>query len=165
MGWAYWALAGVLLAVAVLASALVALQAARRRRTRREVEALLAEREQLRARVAELTRKAQAPEVADGPDYVITRLGEPGLTRSDRGPGVPSGRRVPDQLVLSAAFGEPVVKVLSFGHGVRRALSPESRNRIGFEMRREMRRSRKERRREMRRAWRQMRAQEREDPA
>jgi len=35
--------------------------------------------------------------------------------------------------------------------GVRRALSPESRNRIAFEMRREVKRARKERRRAARR--------------
>lgn len=61
---------------------------------------------------------------------------------------------VPDRLVLSAALGEPLVKALAFGHGVARALSPEARNKIWFEMRREVRRSRKQRRREMKDAWR-----------
>ena len=64
-----------------------------------------------------------------------------------------------DQLVLSAAFGEPLVKALALGHGVRRALSAESRNRIRFEMRREVRRARKVRRKEMKEAWRQMRTE------
>lgn len=159
MGWAYGALAGTLLAVAVLVIALVVLQAARRRRSRAEVATLLAEREQLQRRVAELTRKAQALQADDGQEYVITRIGDDRLPARRDPDRERSGRRVPDQMVLSAAFGEPLVKVLSFGHGVRRALSPESRNRIGFEMRREMRRSRKVRRREMRQAWRQMRAE------
>ncbi len=51
---------------------------------------------------------------------------------------------------------ETVVKAASLAHGVRRALSPESRNRIRFEVRREVRRSRKQRRsdlREARRDW------------
>jgi hypothetical protein len=68
---------------------------------------------------------------------------------------------VPDRLVLSATLGEPLVKVVSLGHGVARALSPESRNRIFFEMRREVRRARKQRRREMKEAWRQVRADQR----
>jgi hypothetical protein len=60
--------------------------------------------------------------------------------------------------VLSATLGEPLVRVVSLGHGVRRALSAESRNRIRFEVRREARRSRKQRRREMKDAWRRERA-------
>ena len=47
----------------------------------------------------------------------------------------------------SLALGESLVTIFSFGYGVRRALSAENRNRIGFEMRREVRRSRKERKR------------------
>ena len=50
----------------------------------------------------------------------------------------------------SAALGESVVRLVSLGYGVRRALSAENRNRIAFEMRREVRRSRKDRRRELR---------------
>jgi hypothetical protein len=68
---------------------------------------------------------------------------------------------VPDRLVLSATLGEPLVKVVAFGHGVARALSPESRNRIWFEMKREVRRARKQRRRETKEAWRAMRADQR----
>jgi hypothetical protein len=161
MGWALWALAGGLLVVAVLAVTLGVRLVTGRRRARRELDALLAERDQLLARVTELTRAARALRrgEAEGPDYVITRVGDRNLAAPRAGePGVRSGRRVPDQVVLSAAFGEPLVKVLAFGHGVRRALAPESRNRIGFEVRREMRRSRKVRRREMREAWRQMRS-------
>jgi hypothetical protein len=45
------------------------------------------------------------------------------------------------------AVTESVVKVAALAHGVRRALSPQSRNRIRFEMRREVKRSRRERRR------------------
>ncbi|MEP6816884.1 MAG: hypothetical protein ABI873_15180 [Marmoricola sp.] len=165
MGWAFWALAGVLLAVAVLAVTLAVRLGAERKRTRGELQALMVEHDQLRSQVADLTRTAQALREdrrgleSGGPDYVITRVGDTGLTTRD-GTGTRTGRRIPDRAVLSAAFGEPLVKALSFGHGVRRALSPESRNRIGFEMRREMRRSRKLRRREMREAWKQMRAQE-----
>ncbi len=56
------------------------------------------------------------------------------------------------------ALGESLVRVLSLGYGVRRALSAENRNRIRFEMRREVRRSRKQRRRDLRTAARTLRA-------
>ena len=49
-----------------------------------------------------------------------------------------------------------MVKAASLAHGVRRALAPETRNRIRFEVRREIRRARKQRRadlREARRDW------------
>jgi hypothetical protein len=46
------------------------------------------------------------------------------------------------------------VRVVSLGHGVRRALSAENRHRIRFEMRREVKRSRKRRRRDLRAAQR-----------
>ena len=71
-----------------------------------------------------------------------------GRPREGRGGGVRDHRRgrargrsptVPDRVVLSATVGEPLVKAVAFGHGVRRALSAESRNRIWFEMRREVR--------------------------
>ena len=45
---------------------------------------------------------------------------------------------------------ETVVQTASLLHGLRRALSPETRNRIWFEMRREVKRSRKQRRAELR---------------
>jgi hypothetical protein len=67
------------------------------------------------------------------------------VRRSDR-PQVPEGA------VLSVTLGEPLVKVAAWAHGIRRALAPETRNRIAFEMRREVKRARKERRRAARRA-------------
>ena len=67
---------------------------------------------------------------------------------------------MPDRVVLSATLGEPLVRAVALGHGVRRALSAESRNRIRFEMRREVRRARKQRRREMKDAWRRSRTEE-----
>ena len=64
---------------------------------------------------------------------------------------------VSDRVVLNAALGEPLVRAVALGHGVRRALSAETRHRIRFEMRREAKRARKQRRREMRDAWREAR--------
>jgi hypothetical protein len=78
-------------------------------------------------------------------EYVITTAGDP--VADARGL-----QAVPERAVLSVTLGEPLVKLAAFGYGVRRALSAESRNRIAFEMRREVKRARKERRRAARRA-------------
>ncbi len=145
---------------AAVALLLVALVAARRRRTssRADLEAMLAaaqrEADLLRARLDELT--AGTP-VATDQAYVIT---DAGRRRTDV--SVPEDQvAVPDRLVLSATMGEPLVKVAAFGHGLRRALSPESRNRIWFEMRREVRAARKRRRRLVREYLRDVRADDR----
>ncbi len=126
-------------------------------RSRRRLDAALRETADLRGRLEELAvrleQQTARPEVHDAlardeASYVITDAGRPEPT-------------VPDRVVLTATLGEPLVKAVSFGHGVRRALSAESRNRIRFEMRREVRRARKQRRREMKDAWRRMQADER----
>jgi hypothetical protein len=124
------------------------------RRVRRSVAEARAEVEELRARVEQMADRlgaAATPAAASAvpPDgvateYVITGLG------TGTEPAAPVA--VPDRAVLSVTFGEPLVKVVAFGYGVRRALSPESRNRIVFEMRRELKRARKERRRGTRQA-------------
>jgi hypothetical protein len=125
--------------------------------SRRDLAAALAEAQaetaELRSRLDALTERLEHQSSAmirvDDPAYVITDAGE----RPEP--------NVSDAVVLSATVGEPLVKVVAFGHGVRRALSAESRNRIWFEMRREVRRARKQRRREMKDAWRRMQAEER----
>jgi len=156
MGWPFWGVVCLLVAMTALVVTLGILFAGERRRGRAERAALLAEQRQLSARVEELSRAAATQRrIADEhADWVITRLGE---SEDD----AVATRPVSDQLVLSAAFGEPLVKVLAFGHGVRRALSAESRNRIRFEVRREVRRARKQRRREMKDAWRRVQAEDR----
>ncbi len=55
-----------------------------------------------------------------------------------------------------------MIRIGSLSHGVRRALSAEARNRIRFEMRREVKRSRKHRRMEQREAYREWQARQRE---
>jgi hypothetical protein len=160
MGWAFWGVVCLLGAMTALVVTLSVLFARERRRGRAERADLLAEQRALSERVEELSRASAAQQqlAEDRADWVITRIGE----ADDPDAGL-SGRPVTDQLVLSAAFGEPLVKVVAFGHGVRRALSAESRNRIRFEVRREVRRARKSRRKEMKQAWRQMRADQRSD--
>jgi hypothetical protein len=56
---------------------------------------------------------------------------------------------------------ETVVKAASFAHGVRRGLAPATRNRIRFEMKQEVRRSRKQRRADLKAAQRDLRARQR----
>ena len=148
-------LIGCIAAVLLVLAGLLALVLRSRAESRRQLAAALAETAELSRRLDELSEQLeQAVESRSGAGrgaaYVITDAGEPRPEPN-----------VPDRVVLSATVGEPLVKVVSFGHGVRRALSPESRNRIWFEMRREVRRARKQRRREMKEAWRRMQAEER----
>ncbi len=145
-------------AVVVLVLLTCALVMRSRSTSRRELAVALstaqAETAELRSRLDALTdqldRQAASMIRVDDPAYVITDAGAPRLEPT-----------VADRVVLSATVGEPLVKVVAFGHGLRRALSAESRNRIWFEMRREVRRARKQRRREMKDAWRRMQAEDR----
>jgi hypothetical protein len=120
-----------------------------RSRTQRELAAARAEAASLRTQIEEIERRLVAP--APSPvatEYLITHLGEPDPAT----PAPAVGRALFADLVLR----ESVVKAASWGHGLRRALSPEARNRIRFEMRREVKRSRKQRRleqRAVRREW------------
>lgn len=134
----------------VLLGVLLGFVASGRRRIQRDLDASRADVEALRARLDEIedSRAAATLPVVPRTEYLITTAGEPDpLTE-----GLP---QVANRLVLSATFGEPLVKAVAFAYGVRRALGPETRNRIVFEMRREVRRARKQRRRETRRVSRQ----------
>ncbi len=136
-------------AAAALVAAVVLLVALLRQRgrSRADLEAVLAhsraETGELRRQLEELAGRVERPAPAEA-EFVITSVGD----------AVPDAEAVPDRLVLGATLGEPLVKAAAFTHGVRRALSAESRNRIRFAMRQEVRRSRRERRREMKAAWR-----------
>lgn len=148
-------LVGCAAAVLVVMAGLLVALARSRTESRRALAAAVAETAELRHRLdslADQLERVSSSQRADAADraYVITDAGQ---TRPEP--------NVPDRLVLSATVGEPLVKAMSFGYGVRRALSAENRNRIWFEMRREVRRARKQRRREMKEAWRRMQAEER----
>lgn len=165
--------AGAGAAMMLLLVALVLL-VTRRRRSRADLErALVAaqrETDDLRHQLDELTGAtghapahlealfATSPPKSEPAEFVITHIGEP-----EDAAAVESADtvRVPDRMVLSATLGEPLVKVAAFSHGVRRALSAESRNRIWFEMRREVRSSRRRRRRLRKDLMRDHRARER----
>jgi hypothetical protein len=146
--------------LAVLVAVLVVSLSASRR-LRAELTAARADVEELRTRVDDLTRAGTAPGAPATPDRVVT---EHVITGLGRQPST-ADLAVPDRPVVplsagqfaSVAVGESLVRVLSFGHGVRRALSAENRNRIRFEMRREVKRSRKQRRLDLKEAKRQLR--------
>lgn len=162
----WWPLAAlaVALVVTVLAAGAVALTAARSRR-RLEAE-LAASREELaavRKRLDGLARRVERPApkpAAAEQEFVITTAGLPEAVATSADQVVAGGAVEPvsARQFASVALGESLVTIASFGYGVRRALSAENRNRIGFEMRREVRRARKQRRRDLREAKRHLRA-------
>lgn len=150
--------AAVLCAVLLLWLAALVVGGRRRRRSladeldgaRAQIGAL---EQRLDALAREVRRPAPPQRAADGdddegPDYVITTAGAARPEPADA-PGTDLAPLTAGQFA-SVALGESLVRVVSLGYGVRRALSAENRNRIGFEMRREVRRSRKERKRRLR---------------
>lgn len=83
--------------------------------------------------------------------YVITGL-------RTEAPRTPAPERIEGRLFADIVAREALVKAASWGHGLRRALAPESRNRIRFEVRQQARRARKDRKVEQREALREYRA-------
>lgn len=168
MTWEWLALAGLALVALVLLVALTRL----RRRTAHQIEAAQAEAAALRERLDRLEQERaaathdrghdrghdRAPEpVRDEREYSITHVGEP----RHEGPPATLERTVFADLVLR----ESVIRIGSLAHGLRRALDAETRNRIRFEMRREVKRARKQRRTEQRDAYREWQARQRADVA
>ncbi len=155
--WAVVALvAGVLLAVLVL----VLLVAATRRalvRVRHEADALVGRVAELEQRLAAQETAAPgvpaATEAADR-EYVITHLGE----EPEAAAAAPV---VPAPVFADLVLRESVVQAATLAAGLRRALSPETRHRIRFEMRREVKRARKQRRADLRAARRDLHDRER----
>jgi len=155
------AVAGVVV-VGLLVGLVVALVAGARGRRRLEAElaAARADVDGLRSQVDDLARVAPPPAPADhaapGREYVITSI-------SDQAAGaelaVPTTTELTGREFVTVAAGESLVRVVSLAHGVRRALSAENRNRIRFEMRREVKRARRRRRRDLKDARRQLRSQ------
>jgi hypothetical protein len=146
---ALWAALGgvAALLLVLVGAALAAVLVNRRARAREQVAvaSARADMEALRTRVEELSAELATSRAAVLPEteYVITTAGSPADRRD-----LP---QVSERAVLSVTVGEPLVKLAAFGYGLRRALSAETRNRIAFEMRREVKRSRKARRRAARR--------------
>ena len=86
-----------------------------------------------------------------GPEYVITHLGEE------------PAPVVEPKLFADIVLRETVVQAAGLFHGLRRALAPENRNRIRFEIKREVKRSRRQRRADLREARREWEARQRAD--
>ncbi|PUA80085.1 hypothetical protein [Nocardioides currus] len=122
----------------------------------------------LAARVAELETAAHAVEPTEArttaaveqATYVITAVDQD--EPDDRTPGAPLvPARIDGALFADIVARESVVKAAGLAHGLRRALAPETRNRIRFEMRREVKRARKQRRADLKAALRDLQARER----
>lgn len=147
-------------ALALLALGLLVALLSLRARTSREVASVHAEAAELRHRLDELERERERPRpqpVLEEREYTITGLAEQAPEPTDAEPVRLERAVFADQLLR-----ESVIRLGSLSHGVRRALSPEVRNRIRFEMRREVKRARKHRRVEQREAYREWQTRQRE---
>ncbi len=130
---------------------------------RRSSAASRAEAEALRARLERLEELVAASAPATAPaaaspvapvEFVITDLGTRAEPASDPEP-------VAAPAFADIVLKETVVMAASLAHGVRRGLAPANRNRIRFEMRQEVRRSRKQRRSDLKAAQRDLHARHR----
>jgi hypothetical protein len=129
------------------------------RRTRRDLAATRQESAGLREQIELLAARPAIPTgLGEAPGFVITGLGT-GSGPDPSGESLPT--RIEGRLFVDIVVRESVVRAASLTHGVRRALSPESRNRIRFEMRRELKRTRKQRRADTKAAVREWEARQR----
>ena len=149
-------------AVLLLVLTVTVLLAVRRDRRRTEqalAEALTearAEAAELRERLDALSQRVEAP-ARPAEEFVITDIGNHEVERLDTTP-----TRIEGRLFADIVLRESLVKAASLGYGVRRALAPETRNRIRFEMKREVKRSRRQRRAELKEMRRRHQARQRE---
>lgn len=153
------AVAGGVAALVLLGLALLALRMAGR--ARRELAALaerLAAVEQLQSGPAGRAADESAP-VLEG------RIAQDVTLRRDlaTGPTTAVEGRIDGRLFADIVAREGLVKAAGVAHGLRRALAPASRNRIRFEMGREVKRSRRQRRVDLKAALRDHQARERRD--
>ena len=137
--------AGVALLLALLCVLAVVVVSGRRAQralnaSRADIESLQARLDALSAEIAAPHHDSSAVDLPENPSGSQTNGGEYLITTARA-----------NRVVLSATVGEPLVKLVAFAYGVRRALAPETRNRIAFEMRREVKRARKQRKRDLRR--------------
>jgi hypothetical protein len=113
--------------------------------------AVLQERVLALEEAAETRDAERGPEpVTEQPTYVISRLAEP--STAARPDSAEVDHRIDGSLFADLVLRESLVKGISLAYGVGRALSPETRNRIRFLMRQEVKRSRKQRRIDLRAA-------------
>lgn len=162
-----WFAVLVLLALVALAVGAVVLLAVVRR-TRTHTDAVLASAaettEELRRHLEDIEARIEAerpttnmPARDDDPEYLITELG-----RHRSGGAKPAVPMLPTPVFADVVLRESMIRAASLVTGLRRALAPETRNRIRFEMKREVKRSRKQRRADVKQAIREWEARQRE---
>jgi len=158
--WIVW-MSSALLALALLVTMVVVRR--ERAHTATALAAARVEATGLRRRLEELERRLEPPadrsdaadadaDAADAEGYLITDVVSGGSTSEE---GAAPGRHAPPMnppLFVDLVLRESVVRSAAFVHGVRRALAPETRHRIRFQMRQEVKRSRKQRRVDVRAA-------------
>lgn len=139
------------LGLVVLLGVLVALLLAANRRTRAELAATREAQADLVARIEALARpQAGAHPDVEVAEYVITDVGSPSAESGPEAPG-----RIEGRLFVDIVARETLVKAASWSYGLARSLTPENRNRLRFEMRRETRRAARRRRADVKEALRQ----------
>lgn len=155
--------------VVALVALLLALRAHRRAlRAEAAAAALVRRLDLLESPVTDLPAASRGADAGAPATFVITSLDDAAPPTDQPPAGAPAQAQVPlarpidGRLFADIVARETVVTAASWGHGVRRALSPESRNRIRFHVRQETRRAGRERRAEMKQALREFRARERE---
>ncbi len=160
-----WAVIALLVVLLVLVVALAVAWTRSRVRAAAAAERAGADVAALRAQVDAIEQRlaARTTSAADPREYVITSLRD-----SDVQPGAephPPDRTpaptVPGPLFADLVLREGVVQAASLAAGLRRALAPQARHRIRFEMRREVKRARKQRRADLRQARREYEARQR----
>lgn len=121
----------------------------------------------LEERLAELgapatRRTAPVPAAEEPGSYQITRIDDPGQA-IDRpaDPPTQTSARVEGRLFADIVAQESLIMAAGLTHGLRRALAPQTRNRIRFEMRREVKRARRQRRADLKAALRDLQARQR----
>lgn len=125
-------------------------------RNSRRLSARLADLEARTATPEPSTDSTASPERVEPAAYVITGLHEgDAQVEHEAVEGVPA--RIDGRLFADIVARESVVKAAGLAHGLRRALSAENRNRIRFEMKREVKRSRKQRRADLKASMRRLR--------
>jgi hypothetical protein len=154
-----------LVAVLALATVVLGLTVYRLRQRASVVEeSARTDTETLHARLAELEQRLAPSAPVESAEFVITDLHEPGTLPAERAAAAPPAR-IEGRLFADLVLRETVVKAASLAYGVGRALSPESRFRMRYEMSREMKLSRKERRQELREARRYLQSRRRAEAA
>lgn len=153
MTWQWLALGALALGALLLVAALLRLRA----RTRADLAAAREEAAALRERLDRLEAEGSRPEPqvrVEEREYTITHVGKQ--------PAEVEPASLERAVFADLLLRESVIRLGSLTHGVRRALSAESRHRIRFEMKREVKRARKQRRVEQREAYREWQQRQRD---